>query len=135
MADSTLRFLHAGAFRLDEPLDGLSDPPAEWLDLLADAPYTAAQHVFATAMAEEVDFLLLVGRLLDPHRAGPRGMAFLLDQFEQLGVGIKRGGTAAAAAALVAQVRQVVHVGGGFSGGATGRGHADTRQAGLLGAL
>ncbi|MCA9179474.1 MAG: hypothetical protein KDB14_33695 [Planctomycetales bacterium] len=84
MADSTLRFLHAGAFRLDEPLDGLSDPPAEWLDLLADAPYTAAQHVFATAMAEEVDFLLLVGRLLDPHRAGPRGMAFLLDQFEQL---------------------------------------------------
>ena len=84
MSDPTLRFLHAGAFRLDEPLDGLSETPAEWIDLLADAPYMAARQVFATALAEEVDFVVLAGRLLDPHRAGPRGMAFLLEQLDQL---------------------------------------------------
>lgn len=84
MSDPTLRFLHAGAFRLDEPLDGLSEPPPAWIDLLADAPYLAARQVFAAALAEEVDFVVLAGQLLDPHRAGPRGMAFLLEQFDQL---------------------------------------------------
>lgn len=84
MSEQPIRFLHASNFRLHAPLHGLCEPPVDWLDLLADAPYTAAQHVFATALSEEVDFVVLTGQLLDPQRGGPRGMVFLLSQFEQL---------------------------------------------------
>jgi hypothetical protein len=84
MSEQPIRFLHAGHLRLDEPLHGLAEVPEHLLDRLADAPYTAAEQVFATALSEEVDFVLLTGQQMDVHRAGPRGMVFLLSQFERL---------------------------------------------------
>ena len=47
----------------------------------------AAWHVdpkTATAIADEVDFVLLSGNLLDVDLTGPRGMIFLIEQFERL---------------------------------------------------
>jgi DNA repair protein SbcD/Mre11 len=41
--------------------------------------------VFDTALAEQVDFVLLAGNLVHPHRAGPRGLTFLHEQFARLG--------------------------------------------------
>lgn len=83
-ADKPLRFLHASDFRMDEPLRGLSHVPPHLQELLADAPYVAARRVFDCALSQEVDFLLLAGRLLHPAHGGPRGLAFLAEQFERL---------------------------------------------------
>lgn len=79
-----VRFLHASDFHLEEPPHGLVDVPDHLRPLLLDSPYIAAQRVFDVAIKEHVDFVLLCGDLLDVHLAGPRGIAFLLEQFERL---------------------------------------------------
>lgn len=84
MSGDVVRFLHAGDFQLGRPLSGLTEVPEELRERLIDAPRLAAQRVFETAILEEVDFLLLSGNILDPRAADPRGMAFLLEQFELL---------------------------------------------------
>jgi DNA repair exonuclease SbcCD nuclease subunit len=78
------RFLQAGDFHLEQPLYGLADIPDDWRHLFVDAPLQAARKVFETAIKEEVDFLLLTGDSLDPPKAGPRAISFLLDQFQLL---------------------------------------------------
>ena len=40
--------------------------------------------MFDAALTAEVDFVLLTGNLCDPHRAGPRGLVFLAEQFSRL---------------------------------------------------
>jgi len=82
---SNFRFLHAGAFRLDQPPAGLSEVPEPLIDLLIDAPYLAAQKVFDAAIEERVDFVVLTGDLVDLAHASARSVAFLLDNFERLG--------------------------------------------------
>lgn len=78
-------FLHACDFRLDEPVL-LPGPIPELLrDRIVEAPYRAAENVFRQAIAEDVDFLVLCGDLLDPRRTGPRGPAFLCEWFSRLG--------------------------------------------------
>jgi DNA repair exonuclease SbcCD nuclease subunit len=79
-----VRFLHASDFHLDQPPHGLIEIPEHLRSLLLDAPFTAARRVFDAAIKEHVDFVLLCGDLLDVHLAGPRGIAFLLEQFERL---------------------------------------------------
>src|SRR5262249_1244013 len=49
-----------------------------------ECPYRAAEQVFDTVIAEEADFVILSGNLLDVDLTGPRGMIFLLEQFERL---------------------------------------------------
>jgi exonuclease SbcD len=78
------RFLHAGDFDLQQPLTGLADVPEAIQSLLVDAPYTAATRVFDIAVREEVDFIVLSGNLLDIDQAGPRAVAFLVEQFERM---------------------------------------------------
>ncbi len=53
-------------------------------ELLIEAPYRAAARVFDVALQVDADFVVLAGNLVDPHRAGPRGLAFLADQFARL---------------------------------------------------
>src|SRR5262249_12417051 len=84
MSGGPFRFLHASDFHLDQPLQGLAEVPDHLAELLADAPYQAATRVFDLALAENVDFVLLIGGLVDPHRAGPRGLRFLSEQFARL---------------------------------------------------
>ncbi|MCR9116103.1 MAG: DNA repair exonuclease [bacterium] len=79
-----LKFLHAADFRLDAPLTGLSAAPDHLRETLISAPYLAAKNVFDIALKEKVDLVVLAGNLLDPLRTGPRGVSFLMEQFERL---------------------------------------------------
>jgi hypothetical protein len=79
-----VRFLHASDFHLEAAPHGIVELPATLRDSLLEAPYQAAQRVFDAALAEHVDFVVLAGDLLDVHLAGPRGIAFLVEQFERL---------------------------------------------------
>jgi DNA repair exonuclease SbcCD nuclease subunit len=84
MSGQHFRFLHAGAFALDQPLAGLSEIPEPLIELLIDAPFAAAQKVFDAAIEERVDFAVLNGDLLDLSRPSARAIAFLLENFDRL---------------------------------------------------
>ncbi|MCH5372815.1 MAG: DNA repair exonuclease [Planctomycetes bacterium] len=84
MSGESIAFIHASDFHLEQPPYGLTDVPDHLRQTLVDAPLQAAARVFETAILEDVDFVLLCGDVLDPQTAGPRAMAFLLDQFELL---------------------------------------------------
>src|SRR5262245_4489473 len=84
MSGAFIRFLHAADLRLELPVVGLDEVPPHLRELLVDAPYDAARRVFDTALKERVDFVVLSGNIIDPQRAGPRGIAFLLEQFHRL---------------------------------------------------
>ena len=84
MSDRSFRFLHASDFRLDAVPRGLTEVPDHLRDTLLDAPYTAARRVFDTALAERVAFVILAGNILQPDLTGPRGTAFLSEQFQRL---------------------------------------------------
>lgn len=84
MSNRPFRFVHAGDFHLELPPGGISFVPDHLRQSLLDAPYRAAQRVFETALAEEADFVVLCGDLLDPNETGPRGPLFLVEQFARL---------------------------------------------------
>lgn len=85
MANRPFRFIHASDFHLDAVPHGIADVPDSLRDALVDAPYRAATRVFELAIHEHVDFVVLAGDILSPPEAGPRGWAFLVDQFQRLG--------------------------------------------------
>jgi DNA repair protein SbcD/Mre11 len=84
MSTTVLRFLHASDFHLDRPLAGIADVPDTLRAKFVDAPFQAALAVVDAALDRRVDFLVLTGNLLDPSAVGPRGLAFLVEQFERL---------------------------------------------------
>jgi DNA repair protein SbcD/Mre11 len=84
MLSRPFRFLQASDFHLEQPCYGLTEVPDHLAELLADALYRAATRVFDLAISEAVDFVLLAGNLVHPNRAGPRGLAFLREQFARL---------------------------------------------------
>lgn len=84
MSQWPFRFVHAADFHLEQPLAGLSDFPDHLRDTFIDAPYRAAERVVDTVLAEEADFLVLSGDLLDPQLTGPRGPLALVEQFHRL---------------------------------------------------
>jgi hypothetical protein len=84
MSGRPLRFVHASDFHLEMPLQGVVEVPEHLREAFCDAPYTAARRVFDAALAEEAQFLVLSGDLLDPGRAGLRGPLFLVEQFSRL---------------------------------------------------
>ena len=80
-----LRLVHASDLHLELPLYGLAEVPAHLREILIEAPFQAAERVFATAFAEDADAILLSGDVLDVDRAGPPAIVMLLDQFARLG--------------------------------------------------
>lgn len=84
MSQRPFKFVHAADFHLELPGEGCPDVPDSLAELLIECPYRAAEQVFDTAIADEVDFVLLSGNLLDVDLTGPRGMIFLIEQFERL---------------------------------------------------
>jgi len=84
MAQPPFRFVHASDFHLERPLYGVAEAPDHLHDLFLDAPYRAAQRVFDLVVAEQVEFLVLSGDILHCECAGPRGPAFLLEEFARL---------------------------------------------------
>jgi len=85
MSNWPFRFVHAADFHLETPPFGVEEVPEHLMELFLEAAYWSAQHVFETALAEQVDFLVLSGDLLESRHTGPRGPLFLLEQFERLG--------------------------------------------------
>jgi DNA repair exonuclease SbcCD nuclease subunit len=84
MSGEPFRFLHAADFHLERPMEGLAEVPEHLRDALVDAPFQAVEQVIDTALVEEVDFVVLAGDLLDCRAAGPRAMAFLVNQLHRL---------------------------------------------------
>ncbi|TWT71905.1 metallophosphoesterase family protein [Crateriforma conspicua] len=84
MPGESFRFIHASDFHLERPLGDLDQLPPHLRDALADAPRSAAAAVFDAATADNIDFLVLCGDLVNPSTAGPHAMALLLDGFEKL---------------------------------------------------
>jgi DNA repair protein SbcD/Mre11 len=79
-----LRLVHASDLHLEMPIHGLTEVPDHLRELLIEAPYHAAEQVFETALAEDVDAVLLAGDVLNVDRAGPPAIVLLLDQFARL---------------------------------------------------
>lgn len=84
MPERSLRFLHASDFHLERPLGGVAAVPSALRELFIEAPYRAAARAFDAALAEQVDFVVLAGDLVDVEAAGPRGPLFLCEQFDRL---------------------------------------------------
>ena len=84
MPERPFRFLHTSDFRLDAVPRGLAEVPDHLRDCLLNAPFTAARRTFDAAISERVAFVLLCGNILQAEHAGPRGIAFLAEQFERL---------------------------------------------------
>ncbi|HBO43202.1 MAG TPA: hypothetical protein DD670_04565 [Planctomycetaceae bacterium] len=84
MSNWPFRFLHASDFHLETPPFGVDEVPDHLMELFLAAPYRSAERVFDAALAENVDFVVLAGDLLDSRRTGPRGPLFLVEQFERL---------------------------------------------------
>lgn len=78
------RFVHTSDWHLERPPSGLAEIPERLRAKLIDAPYLAAERVVDAALTEEADFLVLSGDVLDVELAGPRGVAFVLEQFSRL---------------------------------------------------
>lgn len=84
MAKESFRFIHAGDFHLERPMQDILDLPDHLRQTLVEAPWKAAEAIFEHAVIENVDFILLAGDILNPTTTGAQGIAFLLDQFETL---------------------------------------------------
>lgn len=84
MSGMAFRFVHAGDFRLQEMISGMTEIPDRLRETLVDAPYQAAQRVVDTAIQEQAQFLILSGDLLNPLEAPARALSFLLQQFQRL---------------------------------------------------
>lgn len=84
MSGESFQFIHASDFHLEQPPRGLADAPDHLREVLADCAMHAATRVFEAAILEDVDFVLLCGDVIDVGDAGPRTIAFLLEQFELL---------------------------------------------------
>jgi DNA repair exonuclease SbcCD nuclease subunit len=84
MPGRPFRFVHAGDFHLEMPLQGVIEVPDHLRDAFCEAPFAAAQRVFDAAVAEEAEMVVLSGNLVHPGRAGVRGPLFLAEQFARL---------------------------------------------------
>ena len=82
MPAEPFRFVQASDLHLEQPVQGLAEVPEHLRAALLDAPFTAAERVFDATLAESADFLILAGDVLNPRHAGPRGITFLLEQFD-----------------------------------------------------
>jgi DNA repair exonuclease SbcCD nuclease subunit len=79
-----LRFLHAGELNLGVPLFGVGGLPYHLRSMMVSARYRAAERVFAAAIEQRVDFVLLVGGVFGDSTTGPRASWFLAAQCEAL---------------------------------------------------
>ncbi len=91
MPNRPFRFIHASDFRLDAVPHGLTEVPDHLRDMLLDAPYKAARAVFDAALNNRAAFVIIAGNILQPDLSGPRGVSFLIEQFQRLadaGIGV-----------------------------------------------
>ena len=85
-----LRFIHASDLHLERTLEGVAECPPHWEQRMLDISKRAARRLFQKCIAEEVDFLILSGNVLNAGLSPPGIFLFLVEQFERL----KRAGIA-----------------------------------------
>ncbi|MEC7566967.1 MAG: hypothetical protein VX738_14895 [Planctomycetota bacterium] len=91
MAGDGITILHASDFQLDVPLGGVRWIPEAIKQELLDAPRSAAQRVFDSAVTRQVDALVLTGNLVAPERATAASLDFIqseLLRMEQNGIAV-----------------------------------------------
>jgi hypothetical protein len=79
-----VKFLHASDFHLECAVESLAEIPPHLKTTLANAPFLAVENLVQLAIAEQVDFMLLAGDVLDIDAGGPRAATFLATQMERL---------------------------------------------------
>lgn len=79
-----MKFLHAADLHLDTPFQGLSGLTPAIQQQLIMAPLTALKRLVELAVAEHVDFVLLVGDLFDQQSQSVQAQAALMTALEQL---------------------------------------------------
>jgi len=84
MLQRPFRFLHAAELDLDNPCQIAAEVPNHLIDLLVDTPLLAATKLFDAALHQRVDFVVLSGNVIDPRRAAPHELLFLVQQFQRL---------------------------------------------------
>ena len=78
------RFLHTSDLHLETPVHGVTEVPESMRESFLQATYDAAEQITEIALSHQVEFVLLVGDVLQSSTAGPQGISFLLEQFERL---------------------------------------------------
>jgi DNA repair exonuclease SbcCD nuclease subunit len=84
MALPQVHFLHSSDWRLETPLGGVPEVPAELREAFLEAPYQAAERVVQAAIDQRVDFLILSGNILSIELASPYTFEFLMRQWQRL---------------------------------------------------
>jgi len=79
-----MKFLHAADLHLDTPFVGISDFSKDLQKKLKESTYKAAEKLFATAVSEQVDFVILAGDVFDDTDSSLKAQMFLKDEFEKL---------------------------------------------------
>lgn len=79
-----MKFLHAADLHLDTPFIGISNFSKELQKQLQESTYQAAKKLFETAVAEQVDFVILAGDVFDDTDSSLKAQMFLRDEFEKL---------------------------------------------------
>ncbi|GEO65514.1 metallophosphoesterase family protein [Companilactobacillus nantensis] len=79
-----MKFLHAADLHLDTPFIGISNFSKELQKQLQESTYQAAKKLFDTAVAEQVDFVILAGDVFDDTDSSLKAQMFLRDEFEKL---------------------------------------------------
>lgn len=79
-----MKLLHAADLHLDTPFQGLSGVTPALQERLVTAPLRALTHLVDLAIAEKVDFVLLVGDLFDQQGQSVQAQAALMTALERL---------------------------------------------------
>jgi len=79
-----MKFLHAADLHLDTPFVGISDFSKDLQKELKESTYKAAEKLFETAVAEQVDFVILAGDIFDDTDSSLKAQMFLKAEFEKL---------------------------------------------------
>ena len=79
-----LRFIHASNLHLERSVEEILEGPAHWEERMFTISKRAADRLFERVIAEEVDFLLLSGEILNANLASPDLFLYLLEQFGRL---------------------------------------------------
>lgn len=79
-----MKFLHAADLHLDTPFVGISNFSKDLQKQLQQSTYQAAKQMFATAIEQKVDFVILAGDIFDDTDSSLKAQMFLRDEFEKL---------------------------------------------------
>lgn len=84
ISQTPFRFIHASDLHLELPVASVPEVPEHLESRFLNAAGVAADRLFQHVRAEEIDFLVLSGGILDPAATGPRGPLLLKENFEKL---------------------------------------------------